>query len=268
MQSLGRNIRIWNGSLSKPVARNYRIAICTTCMNRLDDLRQTLPANLDNSKDYANLQFVLLDYNSSDGLGHWVRRHLAPHIDSGRLVYFRTEQPLYYEMAHSRNVAFGLADADLVTNVDADCFAHRGFVPYLNTLANQLAERAVFVKSWQRMNGRVAFFKREWQELGGYDESFVGYGYDDTDLVLRALAQRFTLARFGGQWCRRLPTPSRAKVVNMQAKQWRRTQETNKQRSDANLKNGIYRANAGLSWGRATLVRNFRDTFQVEQGGV
>lgn len=237
-------------------------------MNRLHDLRQTLPANIDSNADYANLTFVLLDYNSQDGLEAWVKASLLPHIASGRLVYYRTDEPAHYEMAHSRNVAFGLASADIVTNVDADNWARAGFAAELNRAANEFPARAVFVKSWQRMNGRVAFFKDEWRGLGGYDEAFEGYGYDDADLVCRALASGFTLARVRGNFYGRLRTGSADKVVNMRAKCWRQTQEANKRRSMANVRNGVWQANAGRTWGVATVVRNFSETIHVAKGCV
>jgi glycosyltransferase involved in cell wall biosynthesis len=232
-------------------------------MDRLHDLRRTLPANLADNAEYRNLEFVLLDYNSRDGLADWVRSHLAAELKSGRVVYFRTSEPEHYRMAHSRNVACALAQGDIVASVDADNFTNAGFADHLNRLANELPEKTVFIKSWQRMHGRVAFRKSEWLGLGGYDESFVGYGYDDMDLVLRAVASGFTLARFGGQFARRLSTPSAAKVTCFERKDWRATQEENRLRSEANLARGQLHANREARWAVAHVVRNFSHVIQV-----
>src|SRR5574343_1908709 len=63
------------------------ISICTTCMNRLRDLEYTLPKNLEDNKNYKKLEFVLLDYNSTDGLSDWVKKYMMSYIKTGRLVY-------------------------------------------------------------------------------------------------------------------------------------------------------------------------------------
>ena len=58
---------VYKDELSE-VKRQHKISICTTCMNRLDDLKQTLPQNILDNADYTRTEFVLIDYNSSDGL--------------------------------------------------------------------------------------------------------------------------------------------------------------------------------------------------------
>ncbi len=45
-----------------------RIAFCTTCKNRANHLIRTLPQNLNDNADYEDCVFVVLDYNSKDGL--------------------------------------------------------------------------------------------------------------------------------------------------------------------------------------------------------
>ena len=51
----------------------YKISFATVCMNRLHHIRQTLPKNIADNSDYENVEFILLDYNSSDGLEEWVK---------------------------------------------------------------------------------------------------------------------------------------------------------------------------------------------------
>jgi glycosyltransferase involved in cell wall biosynthesis len=259
-------VQVWNGQFTRPLMRRYRISICTTCMGRLQDLQQTLPINIEDNGDYDNVEFVLLDYNSNDGLEAWVRRSMGQHIRSGRLVYYKTNEPEFYSMSHSRNVAFALAGGDIVANVDADNWTRRGFAAHLNRLANECPEHAVFVKSRQRMHGRIAFFKHEWELLGGYDEQFEGYGYDDIDLLCRALALGFKLVRVGGEYSARLPTPSAAKTVNMRVKDSRTTVKMNAERSHSNIRAGRLRANACQRWAVATVTRNFQETFFVSRG--
>lgn len=256
----GSPVDIWDGKFTLGVTRNYTISLCTTCMGRMEDLARTLPRNLADNADYPHVEFVLLDYNSQDGLGNWVKKNMSAHIDSGRLVYARTTEPKWYHMAHSRNVAFKLASGDIVCNVDADNWTGPGFAAVLNRLANERPERAIFVKGWQLLRGRVGVYRREWMELlGGYDEGMTGYGHDDRDLVERALLQQFRLMWFGGQFVTRIHTGGEVKVANMEAKNWKATEAANKLRSAGNIAGGILKSNEGREWGSAVLRKNFRE---------
>jgi hypothetical protein len=41
-------------------------------MDRLSHLKKLYAKNIENNRDYPNVEFVLLDYNSSDELEEWV----------------------------------------------------------------------------------------------------------------------------------------------------------------------------------------------------
>ena len=229
-------------------------------MGRIHDLIRTLPRNICDNAAYSNLEFVLLDYNSQDGLEQWVAGNMMQYIQSGRLVYARTTEPKYYNMCHSRNVAFKLASGEIVCNVDADNWTGPDFARTLNKLANEQPERAVFAKSRQLIRGRIAFYKREWEELlGGYDEDLRNYGHDDRDLVNRALLQGFRLMRFGETQVSRIPTSNTERVLNMEAKRWRDSEGQNKAISKTKIESGELKANQGRSWGSALLMRNFSE---------
>ncbi|WP_158563357.1 hypothetical protein [Chitinophaga silvatica] len=45
-----------------------KISFCTVCMGRLHHLRQTLLQNIADNTTYDNLEFVILDCNSEDGI--------------------------------------------------------------------------------------------------------------------------------------------------------------------------------------------------------
>ena len=225
---------------------------------------RTLPANLEDNAAYGALEFVLLDYNSPDGLGRIVQDSWMPWIESGRLTYARTTEPQWYSMSHSRNVAFRLARGEIVCNVDADNWTGAGFAAELNRLANLHPERAVFTKGRRLLRGRIAFFKQEWEDLlGGYDEELLGYGHDDRDLVARAEALSFHAAYFGGQYVSRLRTPAAERVANMHDKSWKRSEDTNRRLSETKIQAGILKANAGCRWGAARLVKNFTEEIHL-----
>lgn len=174
----------------------YSIGFATVCMNRLHHIRQTLPQNIKDSSSYDNARFFLLDYNSSDGLEEWVREHMMEHIESGKLVFYRTEEPLYFNRSHSRNQVLTRAEGDIICNVDADNYIGQGFAEYINREFNH--EKGIFLagnfggsfEEFKDAYGRFCAWKEDFLYVGGYDEEMESYGHEDTDLYER-------LARYG-----------------------------------------------------------------------
>lgn len=250
--------KIWDGSLKKDVIKNYKISLCTTCMNRTHDLKQTLPKNIETNSEYNNVEFVVLDYNSKDGLGDWIKESMMQHIDSGKLVYYRTETPQFYSMTKSRNLAFKVASGDIVNNVDADNFVNQGFAEYVNILANQQTEKAIFAKGKKMLRGRLGFWKKEFIEiLKGYSENIENYGNDDHDLLNRAWLAGFTMMWYGGKYYSNNGS-RKHQTSNMKEKDWKLTEIQNKVISAENIIKRKIPGNDG-SWGVDVLVKNFKE---------
>lgn len=171
--------------------RHLKISLCITCMDRLHHLSQTLPCNLEDNRHYPDLEVVLLDYNSSDGLEAWARTHLADHIQAGRLSYFKTEQPDYFHRSHARNLAIRLASGEIVCTVDADNFTGRDFAHYVNERFQRYDDiylRADFDGSHAGKTdafGRIGMRRRDFLRIEGYDEYLADYGFEDFDLCNR-----------------------------------------------------------------------------------
>jgi glycosyltransferase involved in cell wall biosynthesis len=168
--------------------KTYKISFCIVCMNRLHHLEQTLLANILDNADYPDLEFVMLDYNSSDGLEQYVKTSLQQYIDSGILVYYKTTGPVYFNRSHSRNLAFKLASGDLICNIDADNYTGRHFASYINdefnkedkmflTVIGQLFKKDVL--------GRICVRREDFYKIRGYDEKMNNYGFEDYDFVNR-----------------------------------------------------------------------------------
>lgn len=245
-----------------------KISICTTCMNRVEDLKKTLVDNIVDNEHYPNIEFVLINYNSKDDLDTYIstQPYLRKMMEAGKFVYAKTTEPKFYSMSHSRNVAYKVASGDIVTNVDADNWAFgkaHHFACRLNHLANQRPSKAVFAKGKRMMHGRIGFYRKEFIELGGYDESMIGYGYDDHDLVCRAMLQGFKLMWFGGHYINRIITSSEDKGKYMEDKNWRKTEKLNRKISEANIAAGKLTANGDRHWGKAHLLVNFEKELDI-----
>ncbi|OQD42714.1 hypothetical protein BUL40_09335 [Croceivirga radicis] len=163
----------------------YKISFCTVCMNRLSFLKQTLPKNIEDNLSYGNVEFVVLNYNSKDGMDEWIRREMKDYMDSGVLKYIWTRKPKYFLMSHSKNVAHKNASGDIVCNVDADNFIGRGFAEYINTsfLENANVYMAGDILTSDKGGfGRICMTKSDFVKLQGYDENMKGYGFEDHDM--------------------------------------------------------------------------------------
>lgn len=263
----------WNGKFTKPVTKQYKISICTTCKDRLDNLKQTLPQNIQSNSDYSNVEFVVLDYNSTkDDVGGWIKSEMMEYIESGKLVYYRTTEDIkYFDMSHSRNVAFLAASGEIVNNVDADNFTPSskecGFATYINKLANEQPEKAIFAKSRQLLRGRQGYFKKEFIELlGGYDETNLKYyGNDDANLQNRAWELKFKMMSFRGAFCGIVPNHIKHQEEGSYPMPWWQSEGENRLISYATIIIKQFRANKGRVWGKAKLIKNFEGQ-EIEVG--
>jgi len=235
----------------------YKVSICTTSMNRLYDLKQTLIQNIEDNSDYQNLEFVVLNYNSSDDIDSFIFRECGKYIERGILNYYKTEEPKFYSMSHARNIAFKLATGDIVNSIDADHFTNKGFAQKINLIANTTGKETVFVKSRQRNRGRISMFRDDFLKIGGYDEEIKDYGFEDEDLLARSRKLGFKVIRYGGEFCSIVPTHKIHPVNNYENKDWRYTQDRNAILSLYNLSCGKFEANLGKKWGKALVTKNF-----------
>ena len=262
----------WDGTFKREVIRDYKMSLCTCCMNRMQDIRRTLPANIKAERGYENVEFVLLDYNSSDGLGEWVRSEMMKHIQSGKLVYYRTEEPKYYDFSHAKNVAFRLASGDIVCNLDADNFTFTKierfksdvcWSMYMNRLANESQSKIILARGKRVNHGRVGFYKSDFVDLlGGYDERMSHYGYEDYDITRRAWHLGFVMYWWGTAYFNRYFTHMKDRIVNLDMSDYESEYEMQahmKSISDENIAKKRYKVNEGIPWGYATVTKNFKE---------
>jgi len=167
-----------------------KIAFCITCMNRLHHLQQTLEKNIQDNLLPDEVEFVLLDYNSTDGLDEWILKNMQQYIDSGILIYFKTFESEHYQRSHSRNMAFRLANADILCNLDADNFLGKGFAAFI--IHEFSIHDNIFYTNNYSLNdtyGRVCVSNQDFFTVRGYNEALKGYGYEDNDFQNRLISQ-------------------------------------------------------------------------------
>ena len=165
---------------------NYKISFCTVCRNRLQHLKKTLLKNIEDNIEYPGIEFILLDYNSSDGLEEFAQKELKEYIDSGKLIYYRNDTAPYFHRSHSRNMAFRLATGDILCNIDADNFTGKDFAFYVNAVFNE--KENIFLATtgfYKDVLGRIGIRKNDFFKVGGLDEHMSNYGFEDLDIINR-----------------------------------------------------------------------------------
>jgi glycosyltransferase involved in cell wall biosynthesis len=177
-----------------------KISFCITCKGRLEHLKKTLPENLKNTADYPNVEFVVLDYGSEDGLADWIEQHYQAEMDSGKIRYARFEPAPHFHMAHAKNMAHRVATGDILCNLDADNFIPSGFVNWLDEQFSYNSDIVVrppwkfFLRRLvekgklddQGIGGKIAIHKNNFMKLKGYDERIAGWAQDDCNFEARA----------------------------------------------------------------------------------
>jgi hypothetical protein len=227
-------------------------------MGRLHHLRQTLPHNL---KANARLpvQFVIVDYNSLDGLKGWIRSSFESEIKAGKLLYARTSEPRFFNMAHAKNIAHRLASGRIICNVDADNFVSAEFTRYLMRLFRESPRVVAHGVNIQSYWGRIAILKRWFEKLGGYDEDLgVRWGYEDSDFIARAKRLGLTELGLPKAFGESLPHSDVERLENFRADFNHRNESHafNERLSRKNLERGCFVANGGTRWGRGRLEIN------------
>ena len=168
--------------------KKFKISFCTVCMNRLEHLKKTLPKNIEDTRTYGNFEFVVLDYNSKDGLEKWIMSEMSPYMAEDLLIYVKTTVPEYFLRSHSKNVAAKSASGDIICNIDADNFVGEGFADYINY---EFTERKHIYLTVSRnikkkdCYGRICVLRDDFMTITGYDESMTDYGFEDFDLLNR-----------------------------------------------------------------------------------
>lgn len=181
------------------------VSFCTTCKGRLHHLSETLPHNLRMTKDIPGIEFVVLDYDSQDGLADWMRTHMQTPMQEGRVRYAKHAPAPYFKMAHAKNMAHRLGTGDVLCNLDADNRMVAGFPAWLQERFSDRPDSIVSGWSAQpvrqigaelrmrylergksRNGGLIAVSAPMFHRLGGYDEQrFEGWGPDDIDFSVR-----------------------------------------------------------------------------------
>jgi len=156
-----------------------KISICTQIKNRLIQFEETFIKNLETIKKNTNIEWIIVDYGSTDGLSKYIQNYVEKY---GFIKYYiAVEYVQSYSIPVAKNFAARLSSGDFLFNLDCDNF--------LDNIIDEIraTDQGVFCNEDQKGTyGRIGLHKDIFVKIGGYDENFYPAGVHDNDLILRA----------------------------------------------------------------------------------
>ena len=226
------------------------ISFCTTCSNRAYQFKETFEPNLEIVQAQSNTEWIILNYNSQDGLDDFMRERL-PGLPP-RVIYAKDCSHRKWHASIAKNVAHRLASGRILVNLDCDNFI-RDIVDVISKHATTKAEVFhLWSGRWHDGTyGRIALPAKTFYQLGGYNERFYPMGYQDQDLLQRAKHLGIFVLR------RKCPPGSalrNTKKVSIEhcvvkQKRWGDFERANRMHSRCNIRRHRFVANASRDWG-------------------
>ena len=99
------------------------LSFCITCMNRIHQIKQTLRKNLnDNINSKYKIEFILVDFGSTDGLKEYVLENFKDELESEYLKFYYTDELKYWHSPIAKNTSHLLGNGKYLVNLDCDNF--------------------------------------------------------------------------------------------------------------------------------------------------
>lgn len=228
------------------------LSFCITCKNRFHQISQTLKKNLDDNRLHNDwIEFILVDFGSTDGLHDWIIDNFDDDLNSGYLKYYYTDELTYWHASIGKNTAHYCANHEIVVNLDCD-----NFVGYLggqfviqNFLRNENIVLHQFSGNYTDGSfGRISVLKNYFDFIGGYDESLNSIGYEDNDLINRLkMAGLHYILSPNSKYCSAIPNTKEEGMLNTNSSlTYNEINELNGRISNSNIEKGKLIANNGI----------------------
>jgi hypothetical protein len=166
------------------------LSFCITCKNRFHQIEKTLKQNLDDNRMHKDrIEFILVDFDSTDGLHDWVAENFKDEINDGYLKYYYTEELPFWHASIAKNTAHLLANNEILVNLDCDNYTgYHGGEFVLQQFSQSPGTMLLHQFSGQASDGsfgRIGVHRHRFFDIGGYDESMNPMSIQDYDLIMR-----------------------------------------------------------------------------------
>lgn len=171
-----------------------KISFCTTCRNRLWQLKQTLAENISFLRKGERI--VLVDYGSTDGTSKWVWENHARSIAEKKLTLFEVTNKVDWNVARAKNLAHRIAPSTYHFNLDADNFITEHDLTQIRKAAAMGVVCHQWSGSWPDGSyGRIGLSRKLFANIGGYDETMLPMGGQDGDILRRIKSLNYKMVR-------------------------------------------------------------------------
>lgn len=234
------------------------ISFCTPIKGRLEYLKQTYIGNIRAALSAGiPAEFVLLDYDSPDGVTEWAKSALREFAGVVSLYRLTVPRP-FYAIPVADNCAMRLAAGEIVSNLMADIRVTPKYFSEVYKLT--LNDRNCLVRARREARtgttGLMTVWKDRFVIVGGYDEEMQGWGYQDVDLRHRCEALKMRLVYWSETEAEALPHGDEFRTqYSSVAEAVRESNASNIERSKRNIRQKKLVANVGKDWGAATVER-------------
>jgi hypothetical protein len=226
-----------------------KVSFCTTCFNRVAQLRQTFEANAQVVASHPSVEWTIVNFNSVDDLDSYMREKLS--IVSERIIYARDLSRRPWHLSYAKNIAHRISRSDILMNLDCDNFIGNA----IDVIKVQFFGGCRLLHMWSKIQGdgtcgRIAVDRRVFHALGGYDESLHPMGYQDFDFIRRATAAGVPYIRCGCDANLAIKNTKQESIRHCSRPgfTWEDYNRENRARSMANIAAGRFVANAPHGW--------------------
>lgn len=188
---IGNVKEAFNKGFNLLFGRKPTLSFCITCRDRMWQITQTLPQNLrDNYRQRDKIEFILVDFASGDGLQEWVRDNFREELESGYLKYYFSGEMPRWHMGVAKNTSHRLANNEVVVNLDCDNFTGPDGGEYVRRQMKKYGWKTTVMhvvrgEKSDGTAGRIITSRENFLKVGGYDEDFAPWGFEDIDLKER-----------------------------------------------------------------------------------
>ncbi len=238
-------------------------------MDRLHHLDITYFKNIKNTLPQIDIkvdvEFVLLNYNSKDNIDGWVSANEKEFKKNIEFKYIKTTKPKFFNMSVVKNILGKNATGSHLCWLDADNYTENGFVDFVydtfrmnpNCILN-----VPYSDNTKGLGGRIVCSKLDFLKVNGYDESFVGWGYEEIDFVNRLCKTGCKKISIPNEYLGKLDHGEDERVSNYDPRFVGKINPTHKNshmkyksnlsnfmKSSSNIKKNKFIANEGVPWG-------------------
>lgn len=150
------------------------ISIIIPCKNRLNHLVKTYGLTRRLRGEY---EVIIVDYNCPMGTTDYFNRAFN---DSNLKLVKAEVGATEWNLSHARNIGYGYASGEILLFIDADTMLKAQFLE-----SHKLNEGEFLSGSWLHASGCCMVFKKDFEDVRGYNEVVQGWGTEDFCLYKR-----------------------------------------------------------------------------------